>query len=105
MMGSTSGKVIEVNKRGFRIKNEYGVEIQVDAGQSKRFIKVGDEVQVKGGLGEDKVFFEAWTTVLRSGRWLAVEELVKQRRFRLTITIFCAIALVLLTAGVLIWVF
>ncbi len=104
-MGSTSGKVIERNKRGFRIKSDNGYEIQVVAGHSKRFIRVGDEVRVNGGLGKDDVFLEAWTTVFRSGQWLDVEDLVKQRVFPWKITILCVIALLFLTAGIVMWFF
>lgn len=82
MIGFVVGKVIELNKLGFRLKTDHGNEIQVDANYEwKDIIKVGDEVNVKGGINENGIFLMAWMSVFRSGQWLSEEDFRKSRNW------------------------
>jgi hypothetical protein len=80
-IGCVVGKVIEINKQGFRLKTTYGNECQVDANYEWRgIIEVGDEVNVKGGT-KDGIFLMAWMSVFRSGQWLHIEDFRKKRNW------------------------
>lgn len=81
-LGVVVGKVIELNKQGFRLKTGHGNECQVNANYEwKGIVKVGDEVNVKGGINENGIFLMAWMSVFRSGQWLDIEDLRKSRNW------------------------
>lgn len=103
MIGSLNGKVIELNRSGFRMASEFGGEVQVEANREwKGFVNVGDEVNVKGGFGENGKYLMAWMSVCREGQWLDIEDFRNPHTFWLKAVIFGACALILLTA-LMIW--